>query len=124
MIIRIYKFFPVPLFYQPTHQFIATPCLPLYCRINHDLNIVEIKRGIGSYLGCYLKLADVDQCCILLVEPMSCYLIKREEELIHLLVVGLEHFAILLQQAVECRLDDAVLFEVGSVGTEASFFHV
>jgi hypothetical protein len=45
------------------------------------------------------------------------------EELIHLLVAGLECLVIFLRQVVEGRLDDVVLLEVGSIGVRASFLH-
>jgi hypothetical protein len=56
-------------------------------------------------------------------EPLSRYLITREEELIHLLVVGLERLAIFLRQVVEGRLDNVVLAEIGFVGVGTSFLH-
>jgi hypothetical protein len=87
------------------------------------LNIIERKQGVRQYLGCYLSLADVDRRRILLDEPLSRYLITREEELIHLLVVGLERLAIFLRQVVEGRLDNVVLAEIGFVGVGASFLH-
>jgi hypothetical protein len=57
-------------------------------------------------------------------ELLSRYLVTREEELIHLHVVGLEHLAIFLRQSVEGRLDGVVLVEVISVGVGVSFFMV
>jgi hypothetical protein len=60
------------------------------------LNIVERKRGVGLYLRYYLGRADVDQRYILLNEPLSCHLVTWQEDLIHLLMIGLERLAILL----------------------------
>jgi hypothetical protein len=86
------------------------------------LNIIERKREFGSYLGCYLSFVDDDWRYILLDEPLSRYLVMREEELIHLLAVGLKRLAIFVRQVVEGRLDDVILVEVRSVGVEAPFF--
>jgi hypothetical protein len=47
----------------------------------------------------------------------------RQDDLIHLLVIGLKCLAILLRQVVKCRLDDIVLVEIGYVGVGISFFH-
>jgi hypothetical protein len=66
---------------------------------------------------------DDDLCCILLDEPLSRSLVTQEEELIHLLVVGLERLAIFDCQVVKSRIDDVVLVEVGSVGAGASYLH-
>jgi hypothetical protein len=87
------------------------------------LDIIERKREVGPYIGCYLRLADVDRLCILLDEPLSCHLVTRQEDLIHLLVIGFEHLAILFRQVVKCRLDDIVLDEVGSIGARDYFLH-
>jgi hypothetical protein len=61
--------------------------------------------------------------CILLDEPLSCHLITQQEDLIYLLVIGLECLAILLRQVVEGRLDDVALVEVRSIGAGVSFLH-
>jgi hypothetical protein len=87
------------------------------------LNIVERKQGVGPYLGCYLVLVNDDWCCILLDEPLLLYLVMLEEELIHLLVTGLEHLVIFLHHVVKGRLDDVALVEVGSIEVGAFFLH-
>jgi hypothetical protein len=71
-------------------------------------------RGCGPYLGCYLRLVDVDRRCILLDEPHPCHL-----------VLDLERLVILLRQVVEgtCLSKCVVLVDVGSVGADASFLH-
>jgi hypothetical protein len=63
------------------------------------LNIIERKRRVEPYLGCYLRLADVDWHCILLDEPLSCHHVTRQD-LIYLFVISLECLAILLQKVV------------------------
>jgi hypothetical protein len=87
------------------------------------LNITERKRGVRSYLGCYLGLVDDDRCSVLEDEPLSHHLIMRVEELIQLGVVHLERLVILLHQCVECGLDDIVFVKVGSVGAEVFLLH-
>jgi hypothetical protein len=67
-----------------------------------------------------LGLADDDWRCSVLGEPVLRYLIMREEELIHLLVIGHECF---LHHVVEGSHDDVVLVEVGSIGAGASFLY-
>jgi hypothetical protein len=56
-------------------------------------------------------------------EPLLLYLIMLEEEVIHLLVTGLEHLVIFLHQIVKGRLDDVALVEVGSIEVGAFFLH-
>jgi hypothetical protein len=55
-------------------------------------------------------------------EPLPHHIVMQEEELIHLLGVGLECLAIFLHQVVEGRLDDVNFVEVGSVGARPPFF--
>jgi hypothetical protein len=87
------------------------------------LNIIERKRWVRSYLGCYLGLVDDDRRYILEDDPLPCYLITWVEQLIYLHAVSLERLEILLHQGVKCRFDDVVLVEVGSIDTGASFLH-
>jgi hypothetical protein len=63
--------------------------LPLQRRIEHRLNIVERRRWVRPYLGCYLSLADDDRSGVLENCPLPHHFTTREEELLEIDVKSL-----------------------------------
>jgi hypothetical protein len=116
------SFFSVPLFYQSTHKFSIAPCLPIWHRINHRLNVIERKRWVRPYLGCYLGLVDDDRRGVLEHEPLSCHLITQVEELIQIGVVGLERLAILPVKVLKVGLMMLFLSRLDLLTSESHFF--
>jgi hypothetical protein len=78
------------------------------------------RRWIRPYLGCYLRLAEDDQCGVPKNSPLPRHFTTRDEELFEIGVVSHECLVTLICQGVEGRHEDVVLVEVGSVGVEVS----
>jgi hypothetical protein len=87
------------------------------------LNVIERKRWVRPYLGCYLGLADDNWCCVLEDGSLSRHLVTQIEELLEIGVVSFERLATLLHQSVEGRFNDVVFVKVRSVGAKVSPFH-
>jgi hypothetical protein len=87
------------------------------------LSVIERRRWVRPYLGCYLGLGEDDRRSVLENTPLSCHLATRKEELLKIGMVCFERLATLLRQGVEGGLEDVALIDVGSIVAVVSTLH-
>jgi hypothetical protein len=119
------KFFPVPLFYQPTQQFIGTLCLPLHSNAELIMDSISLREGDGpgrtsSIISGLWKKIDVVSLRTIPCRVTSQHERKSSLKLMRYSSNALRPSSVKVSKG---RLEDVVLVKVGFIVTEVSSLH-